>query len=234
MTNDIMGKNYPELIAKFAKASLNFKDVFKSKEGQIGNQKYKYATLKQIEAATYPHLHKEGLKPVTTFDAYPHLGRNVMICSLKYGDSAIISKFILPEVAEEGRGSREQREGIIISYYRRYLMSALLGISSDEDIDGATGHGTKTPQQKKVKQDPKSDPYLEGVKKAQANLRDRVKSSNMSTEAFKQVMLALTKKKSSKDLTPADIDILNKELDKYESGLNSDLPSPEQTGELFK
>jgi hypothetical protein len=100
---------------------------------------YTYASLDHIVETITPELKKNNLGFTHTFDG------DQIICTLFNTEGeTITSRLTLP--LETGKGlSPSQLQGVAITYARRYTLSAILGLITDEDTDGAV----KTPSQNK-------------------------------------------------------------------------------------
>lgn len=131
------------LVSALAKASPDFGEVTRNKEvkvkTQAGEYKFRYATLDNIIAATFPALHANGLVllqlPVMS-------GRGLVLISRLMHESG---EFIESGLPLQG-GSDPKALGSAITYARRYAASALLGVAveDDDDAGAASGHPTET------------------------------------------------------------------------------------------
>jgi hypothetical protein len=97
---------------------------------------YKYADLDTIWAAVRPVLARHGLvvvqMPCTQSGV---LGLQTIVAHVS-GES-VVAWLAAPEASSSSRNTAEQRMGISITYLRRYALSAALGLTTDEDTDGA-------------------------------------------------------------------------------------------------
>ena len=108
--------------------------------------KNKYADLGSVIEAARPVLVKNGL-------AFTQLVYRDEACIgvetvLMHASGEWISSRLSVEVGEERGKSTAQVAGSVITYLRRYALSAILGIYADEDTDG-NGH-EKQPQKREV------------------------------------------------------------------------------------
>lgn len=97
--------------------------------------KSSYADLGAVIAGSRPILAKHGLSvtqfPVSTDNGRVGLTTIVLHTSGEFIEDTI---YLAPE---QNKGlSNAQSAGVVISYLRRYAWSAVLGLYSDEDIDG--------------------------------------------------------------------------------------------------
>lgn len=97
----------------------------------------KYATLPDITKAVFPLLTKHGL----AFTAYPDETEHGSILRFELrhvsGDK-IAGAFGLPE------GAKAQEYGSWFTYFRRYVLSSITGITPDDDDDGNTAATART------------------------------------------------------------------------------------------
>lgn len=123
-------------------------NVTRDTGGQVGNSKYKYATLDAVYEAARPLLKKNGLSVHSQFD-----GDNlIMILLHDSGESLHCGSYPL------GAATKHQERGSALTYARRYMLTTILGIAQEDD-DGAKGNealankgnpptaGSKTAQQ---------------------------------------------------------------------------------------
>ena len=106
--------------------------VSRDAEAKIPGRSYKYSTLDNILSEVIPALNECGLvlvQSVTMLDS----GTLVLETKIIASDDAsyIDSVMPLPE------GVKPQDLGSAITYFRRYSVSALLGITSEDDDDAA-------------------------------------------------------------------------------------------------
>jgi hypothetical protein len=92
---------------------------------------YNYASLDNIVAIITPFLKENNLGFTHTFD-----GTDI-ICTLfsTEDENVITSKLSLPQETLKGM-NMSQSMGASITYARRYTLSAILGLVTDEDTDG--------------------------------------------------------------------------------------------------
>lgn len=121
-TSESQANLVPALLA----AQKAFPPVEKSKAGQAGNRKFMYAPLEEIKRLCDPVLWENGL--MVTQGAEGH---------------CVVTR--LEHVSGEWRETRmpmneahpsDQSYGIEFSYKRRYSYQAILGIVTEEDVDG--------------------------------------------------------------------------------------------------
>lgn len=124
------------LVTALLAAQQTFPAVAKTKEGQAGNRKFKYAPYEDIKALCDPILWANGL--MVTQGAEGHL---------------LVTR--LEHVSGEWRETRmpmnevhasDQAYGIEFSYKRRYSYQGILGIVTEEDVDGNTRKRGEKPE----------------------------------------------------------------------------------------
>lgn len=140
-----------ELIAALSKAQGQFRAVPKS--GKNPHLKNKYATLDDIIEAIRGPLADNSLaymQWLSNEDGLPTL-----VTMLAHESGQWISSSAVIDTMPANRGVNDmQAFGASLTYMKRYALAAMLGISSDEDVDG-TGATSKPAQRKPSK---KSEP----------------------------------------------------------------------------
>lgn len=138
-----------EITKALAKARLQFGTVRKDRTGQVGQAKYKYATLESVLDATGDALGSNGvalLQSVTwevTGEGEERLAWCVVHTMLTHESGQWLRSesraLIEPELTRDGRRvlSPVQDLGKVSTYLRRYSLTAILGVTAEEDTDGA-------------------------------------------------------------------------------------------------
>lgn len=161
--------NINALAEALAKAQGEFKPVPKNGVNpHLGNR---YVLLDDILQSVLPILSKNGLTLVqflgSTESGQPTLETSLIHTSGQWIGSVVV----IPSLAGN-RGTNElQNAGGALSYMRRYAITALLGIASDEDIDGNAPVETKQEKPVKkteVKQESKAESKPEKLTKEEA------------------------------------------------------------------
>lgn len=123
------------LFSALAKAQGEFKSIEKNREVQIqtrqgGTYKFRYADLEEILSKTRPALASNGLALIQCMEpteAGPRLS-----CVLAHAAGfQIVSSHLLPKNAD----ADPKAFGALITYHRRYLVTAMLGVAADDDLD---------------------------------------------------------------------------------------------------
>ena len=138
-----------ELIAALLKAQSEMPEIFKDSEADAGKFTYKYASLPEIAKRIKPVLHANDLFiSQTSFD-----GRLVTTLWHKSGDS-MVSEIEMPSPAS----MPPQDWGKAHSYFRRYEINGMLGLTPDSDDDAL---GVEAPKPVEKKSPPRSPSPLE-------------------------------------------------------------------------
>jgi len=125
-----------ELYGAMAKAQGAFQPIVKNREVEItmksgGKFKFRYADLEEILAKTRPALSANGLALMQTI-GHSAQGQ-VLICVLAHSSGgSICSEAPLPSARDF---ADPKALGAAISYLRRYLVTAMLGVAADDDLD---------------------------------------------------------------------------------------------------
>ena len=121
------------LLESMVKAQAEFKTLPKDKEGYG----YMYTDLDTVITAVRPILAKHNLgfmqSLTTTEEQRPAITTRLFNTTGEWIEDTIA----LPDVAM-AKTNAAQNMGAAITYMKRYALSAILGISSDEDMDAAT------------------------------------------------------------------------------------------------
>lgn len=169
--------NQHKLYAALAKAQGAFQAIEKNRSVTIKSEKgqyqFRYADLEEILSKTRPALSSNGLAMIQRIDN-TNLGP-VLTCMLMHADGgSLVSEVALPSMRDMGD---PKRFGATLTYLRRYMVTAMLGVAADDDLDDdgeeikpsennkpTGGTGTKPavsmPQRKQVTQE--SEQQTEG------------------------------------------------------------------------
>lgn len=114
----------------FVKVCADVENVTRDKQGQVGNQKYKYATLESVLAVLQPLLAREEL------GLAQYVEGDELIAKLYHSSGAEINmgRYNLGALIDH------QKRGSAITYARRYQLCAIFGITQEDD-DAATASG---------------------------------------------------------------------------------------------
>jgi hypothetical protein len=154
---------------------------------------YNYASLDNIVAIITPFLKENNLGFTHTFD-----GTDIICTLFNLEGETLTSKLSLPQESLKGM-NMSQSMGASITYARRYTLSAILGLVTDEDTDGVA----KTPpvkQNSSQGQNSSDDkPWLNVKSEQFAKVLEQVPNYNSDD----LVRLARKKYKVSKDTEQA-------------------------------
>lgn len=123
-----------ESIDKLAKAFVAFRSTCPNVDKDRDGYNYRYATLGNIIAKSREHLKKNGLA-IMQFPIAGTKALGVITVLLHESGQFIRARFLMPIPGLSGTNVT-QDGGAAITYARRYAMSAVLCIASDEDTDG--------------------------------------------------------------------------------------------------
>lgn len=140
--------NQGALYAALAAAQGAFLPIEKNRSVLIsmksgGSYQFKYADLEQILAKTRPALAANGLAIFQLMDSAANNAR--LRCELVHKDGGRVSS----EVAMPSPHTLQDPKqfGATVSYFRRYMVTAMLGVAADDDLD-EDGNDTLPPAQR--------------------------------------------------------------------------------------
>lgn len=160
-----------EITIEFLQAFAKFQELCPTIEKDSKGHNYKYASLPQIVERVKPFLTEAGLVMFQEVEGEQELKVVTSLYAVKGG--GISSTFCVPLAMGQGKMSAIQSIGSNITYMRRYALSAILGIVTDEDKDGSDTEKFKNSDEKEA-----SRPTL-----SQANLNSacaRIKEGEIS------------------------------------------------------
>ena len=145
------------LLESMVKAQKEFVTLPKDKSGYG----YKYTDLDTVITTVRPILAKNNLgfmqSLTMTEDNRPGITTRIFNTAGEWIEDTIA----LPDVAM-AKTNAAQNMGAAITYMKRYALSAILGISSDEDTDAATPQVPHQEQRQAPKQQPKAQELAGG------------------------------------------------------------------------
>lgn len=121
------------LYAALAQAQGEFAPIEKNRKVVIrsdkGNYEFRYADLEEILAKTRPALTKNGL---ALFQVLTARGTDSFLrCELAHKDGGrVVSEITLP-----ARIGDPKQFGAQLTYFRRYMITSILGVAADDDLD---------------------------------------------------------------------------------------------------
>lgn len=206
------------LLKAMIEAAPEISSISKSKQAYG----YKYATLDSLIDMLRLVLPKHGLwfmQMPTRFDGKSTLTTRVFHESGEWIEDSIE----MTDTELQGKANDTQKVGASITYFRRYALSSIFGVASDEDVDGNL-NSKKPPEQKQSyqrsaapqrttqKQDPSAyvsadfDKRIEAGEDEGSILSDyadilktdtRKHVSELTTDECKQVAIALYKRNNA-------------------------------------
>lgn len=125
------------LMAALAKAQGEFKPIEKNRTVQIatrtgGSYTFRYADLEEILSKTRPALAANGLAMIQTIE-HGQQGP-VLSCKLMHAAGGVVTSEVMIPSARDMAGD-PKAFGAAITYYRRYMVTAMLGVAADDDLD---------------------------------------------------------------------------------------------------
>lgn len=130
------------------------KNIAKVKTNSGFEYQYSYASFDTIVEAIKPFLKEYGL------GFYHKFIDNRIVCVVFDRDGNTIESSLELVVDSGGRMSLSQQQGAAITYARRYTLSAILGLVTDEDNDGDIDDSGSKLASKGVKQSAPELPWL--------------------------------------------------------------------------
>jgi len=133
---DIDTTHQAALFAALAKAQGAFQPIEKNRSVEIamktgGKYRFRYADLEEILAKTRPALSANGLALVQCVEQTQ--AGPLLTCRLLHADGgSLLSEVQLPAARDLGD---PKAFGAAITYHRRYLVTAMLGVAADDDLD---------------------------------------------------------------------------------------------------
>ena len=202
--------NKSESIKELATALAKFQGEIKNPANTATNPffKSKYAPLSDVLNAVRPILSKNGLSVLQSPSGD---GEHIIVTTtLIHSSGEWIES---PELVLKADKATAQGAGSAITYARRYALSAILGISSEDDDDGNDAE-KQAPTKKEVKKEVKTELSEAQIKRLFAI----ASSKGISKETIDVRIKSDYKKDSSKDLNKKEYDDLVKRLEAIKIG----------------
>ena len=178
----------PALYAALAAAQGAFKPIEKNRHVDIKPRdkpaySFRYADLEEILTKTRPALSANGLAMIQRVE-HRQNGCFLICCLAHASGGTLTSEVQIP-------GARDLSDtkvfGATITYYRRYLVTAMLGVAADDDLDedGQEIERVTAPQKPSAAQKPpaRQEPAAYPQRSFEVNLpswRDLIKSGKKS------------------------------------------------------
>lgn len=124
-----------KLFAALAKAQGDFLPIEKNRSVTIRSEKgsyaFRYADLEETISKTRPALSANGLALLQRIEPSP--SGPVLVCTLVHAEGgSISSELSIAGVRDMGD---PKKFGAAMTYLRRYLVTAILGVAADDDLD---------------------------------------------------------------------------------------------------
>lgn len=125
-----------KLYAALAAAQGAFKPIEKNRQVQIqmksgGKYNFRYADLEEILTKTRPALAANGLSLIQRMELRPE--GQMLICALMHAEGGIVeSTAMIPSARQL---DDPKAFGASVTYFRRYMVTAILGVAADDDLD---------------------------------------------------------------------------------------------------
>lgn len=122
------------IAAALARAQAKFPPITKGRKAKVptktgGEYSYDYADIGDVLTAVRPVLAAEGIAVVQATEDSEH--GYLLVTKLLWRDQSIEGRMPLPI---ENAGP--QQVGSLLTYYRRYGLTALIGVAAEDDDDG--------------------------------------------------------------------------------------------------
>ena len=141
----------PKLSEALSVVQCKLTAVAKDVVGQIGSKQYNYADLDSVWSAIREALKDSGLSIVQTNEIID--GKEYLCTTLLHSSGEHIQGRVPIIVEAEHKGiNNMQAYGAAMTYARRYGLSAIIGVSSQEDDDGAGAGDPGQPRQQQQRQ----------------------------------------------------------------------------------
>jgi hypothetical protein len=129
-----------QLAQALLEAQRKFPAIKKTRTAKAGTYSYDYADLSDILRVVLPVLGEHGLALTQRYSVLDGL---ILLETMLLHTSGELLSSVLPI---SGPGPTAQELGSLMSYMRRYAVTALLGIAAEDDDDGASGNEATPPK----------------------------------------------------------------------------------------
>ncbi len=101
---------------------------------------FRYADLEEVISKTRPALTKHKLALFQSLDVSGNDAR--LVCTLAHADGATVQSAI--SIPHPHSMKEPKQFGALVSYYRRYMVTSILGVAADDDLDEDGQEGQQT------------------------------------------------------------------------------------------
>lgn len=148
----LQSESVKNLLSQLVDAQAEFPSIAKDCTINMGKFSYKYANLDNITMQLRPILHKHGLAFIQSVGGLEPGHMTITTRVFNKDGEYIEDTALLPPVSGQNANAA-QTLGMSITYMRRYMLCAMLGITSDEDTDANPNtHMDAKPNTQKVQQ----------------------------------------------------------------------------------
>lgn len=203
-------KTFSDFQANLKPPVKNIKVDFTTKDGR--RIKYNYASLADLIESVKKPLGDAGMSFTQTMGLHNPINTTSSIFGLTttlYRDSVIITSSFVP--LPDPISMKPQDFASFLTYFRRYSLSCILGIESEDDDDGQVAQAQKEPD-KRLAPTFSDDEPLPNF--AMTGLIDQIKQmaskKKITAAALKEAGLRLTRKNSSTEMNDDELNtVLN-------------------------
>ena len=150
------GQQMAALYSALAAAQGAFKPIEKNRTVEIkprdkASYKFRYADLEEVLTKTRPALSANNLALIQRVEH--HQSGPLLICCLVHAAGGMLTSEVQIQSARELLDPKAF--GAAITYHRRYLVTAMLGVAADDDLDedGQEMERTPAPQKAQARQE---------------------------------------------------------------------------------
>lgn len=208
----------PKLYAALSKAQGVFPDIPKTKTVDFSHNGkrtfYKYADLADIFKAIRPGLKENGLSVIQKFDEESQLLTTIL---------AHESGEILTSTIGINTKALPQALGSQLTYFRRYQLAGIVGVSADEDDDGqgaqnnAQGNKKGNPQPKPKPKPKPRDPNSLVTESELKYLYTVANNKDIPSDLVKQYVKAVYGYETTKSLTFQEYSKVGKAIKSFDA-----------------
>ena len=146
----LQSEKFNELLAELAEVQSELPTMPKNTDGYG----YRYTDLDTITQTIKPILHNHGIGYIQSVGGLSMDGMTLTTRIFNKAGQYIEDTAALPKIASQ-KNNAAQTLGMSITYMRRYALCAMLGITSDEDVDANTDNTASRPSDTRTPQPPK-------------------------------------------------------------------------------
>ncbi len=209
-----MSPTAAELFTALSKAQADITTPKRDKTAKIGNYSYSYADLASTRDVTRKSLKDNGLA-IVQMPSTDDSGQVSITTLITHSSGEWIAP---PPLSGVPTQATPQGIGSIITYLRRYALSAVLNMATEEDDDGKAASDTGTAKgATKGKTTKKSGAQITDAqsKKLFATSMEQAKKLKIKQKVIVDDLLAILGYSSTKDIKKEDVDKCLKFIEHY-------------------